>query len=160
MTAAPPLQIVTFRLGEDRFAADVFAVERVLRWQAPRAVPDVPAWIVGVIDVQDRVVPVVDLRRRFELPPAPPRPETRLLVLDVDGEWVAAVVDAVESVAPLDPSAVQPPPALFRGLAGRYLRGLVQRGEALVLILDVDPLFSTSERLVLEQVRGAGAADA
>jgi len=149
-------QIVTFRLGDDHFAADVYTVERVLRYTAPRAIPNVPPWIAGVIDYQERVVPVIDLRARFELPTVAPRPETRILVLNVDGEWVGAVVDAVVEVATLDPSAVQPPPALFHGLAGEYLKGIVRRREALVVVLDMTRLLSTSERLVLDRARGDG----
>ena len=61
-------KLVTFRLADDLFAADIFAVERVLRYQAPRSLPDMPPWIEGVIEYQQRVIPVVNLRRRFELP--------------------------------------------------------------------------------------------
>ena len=63
-------QIVTFRLGDELFAADIFSVERVLRYTPPTPVPNVPAWIEGVIDYQGRVVSVINLRRRFELPAA------------------------------------------------------------------------------------------
>ena len=61
-------KLVTFRLGEDHFAADIFSVERVLRYAVPTPVPDMPAYIEGVIDYQGRVMPVVNLRLRFELP--------------------------------------------------------------------------------------------
>ena len=61
-------KLVTFRLGDDHFAADVHAVERVLRYTVPTSVPDMPEYIEGVMDYLGRVVPVVNLRRRFELP--------------------------------------------------------------------------------------------
>jgi purine-binding chemotaxis protein CheW len=61
-------KLVTFRLGDDYFAADIFSVERVLRYTPPTSVPDMPAYIEGVMDYQNRVVPIVNLRRRFELP--------------------------------------------------------------------------------------------
>ena len=95
MTAVAPRvsQIVTFRLGDELFAADIFSVERVLRYTPPTPVPNVPAWIDGVIDYQGRVVPVIDLRKRFELPEAPVPADGRILVLTVDGEWVAVTVD-------------------------------------------------------------------
>ena len=71
-TTTAPLQpatvskIVTFRLAEDLFAADIYSVERVLRYQTPTPVPNVPEWIDGVIDYQGRVVPLINLRRRFD----------------------------------------------------------------------------------------------
>ena len=144
-------QIVTFRLGDELFAADIFSVERVLRYTAPTPVPNVPEWIEGVIDYQGRVVPVINLRRRFEMSKAPVASDARILVLTVDDEWVAATVDGVLDVSALDPSRLAPPPPLFKGLTASYVRGVVRRGERLVVFLDVPNLFATDERIVLER---------
>jgi purine-binding chemotaxis protein CheW len=144
-------QIVTFRLGDELFAADIFSVERVLRYTPPTPVPNVPSWIEGVIEYQNRVVPVINLRRRFEMPDAAVPADGRILVLTVDDEWVAATVDGVLDVSVLDAGRLAPPPALFRGLAASYLRGVVRRAERLVVFLDVARLFSTDERIVLER---------
>lgn len=144
-------KLVTFRLGDDHFAADVHAVERVLRYAAPTSVPDMPEYIEGVMDYLGRVVPLVNLRRRFELPVLPPGPETRTLVLNVSGEWIGVVVDSVTEVAPFDPSKVAPPPKLFRGLAAEYLKGIVRHGDRLVIYLDVEQLLSTTERIALQR---------
>jgi purine-binding chemotaxis protein CheW len=160
MTAsAVAAQIVTFRLGDELFAADIFSVERVLRYTAPTPVPNVPSWIEGVIDYQGRVVPVINLRRRFELPAAPIPADARILVLTVGDEWVAATVDGVLDVSVLDAARLAPPPALFRGLAASYLRGVVRRGERLVVFLDIARLFSTDERIVLERPSEEPARD-
>ena len=84
-------KLVTFKLGEDLFAADIYSVERVLRYQTPTPIPNVPEWIEGVIDYQERVVPVINLRRRFELPPLQAGNEMRTLVFNADGDWIAGV---------------------------------------------------------------------
>lgn len=144
-------KLVTFRLGDDHFAADVHAVERVLRYAAPTSVPDMPEYIEGVMDYLGRVVPLVNLRRRFELPVMPPGPETRTLILNVSGEWIGVVVDSVTEVAPFDPARVAPPPKLFRGLAAEYLKGIVRQGDRLVIYLDVEQLLSTTERIALQR---------
>jgi purine-binding chemotaxis protein CheW len=158
MTApATASQIVTFRLGDELFAADIFSVERVLRYSPPTPVPNVPAWIEGVIDYQGRVVPVINLRKRFELPAAPVPADARILVLTVEDEWVAATVDGVLDVTVLDAGRLAPPPALFRGLAASYVRGVVRRAERLVVFLDVGRLFSTDERIVMERPAGESA---
>ena len=151
-------KLVTFRLGDDLFAADIFAVERVLRYQTPTSVPDMPAWVEGVVEYQKRVVPVVSLRRRFELEDMPVRPETRILVLNTGGEWIGAVVDAVIEVSGVQPENIAPPPTLFRGLAGQYLKGIVRSGDKLVIVLDVGRLLAETGRLVLERAAAEASA--
>jgi purine-binding chemotaxis protein CheW len=144
-------KIVTFRLGEDLFAADIYSVERVLRYQAPTPIPNVPAWIEGVIEYLGRVVPVINLRRRFELPEVAVAAETRILVFNAGGDWVAALVDAVLEVSGLDQATASPPPPLFRGLSAEYLKGIVRRKDKLVILLDVARLLSSADRLALER---------
>ena len=160
MTSPAQAQIVTFRLGDDLFAADIHAVERVLRYAAPTPIPNVPAWIEGVIDYHGRVVPVINLRRRFEMPAAPSREDARIIVFTVAGEWIAATVDGVLDVTGLDEAGLVAPPPFFRGIAGEYLRGLVRRADRLVIVLDAARLLSTADRLALdESAGGAGMAE-
>ena len=151
-------KLVTFRLGDDLFAADIFSVERVLRYTAPTAVPDMPDYIEGVIDYQGRVVPIVNLRRRFEMPAMEVRNETRILVLHGAGEWIGVVVDAVTAVTAFDPASVAPPPNLFRGLAAEYLKGIVRMGERLVIFLDVERLLTSTERIALDRAEAEALA--
>ena len=157
MTHAPAHQIVTFKLGDDHFAADIFAVERVLRHAPPTLVPNMPPWIDGVLEYQHRIIPVVNLRRRFGMPDAPPRAETRILVLACEGEWIGVVVDAVQEVVAVAPAQLSAPPALFRGLSSEFLRGIVRSGDRLIVFLDVQRLLAASERLTLQQATAAVA---
>ncbi|HEU4566140.1 MAG TPA: chemotaxis protein CheW, partial [Gemmatimonadaceae bacterium] len=144
MSSASGHQLVTFRLDGDLFAADIFAVERVLRYQEPTAVPDVPSWIAGVMEYQGRIVPVIDLRARFELPASPPQIATRILIFVTESDWVGAVVDSVMEVVTVPAAQVAPPPPLFRGLSAEYVRGIVRRDERLMVYLDVARLLTAS----------------
>ena len=159
--AADRLQLVTFRVGEDQFAADIFSIERVLRFTAPRPIPNVPAWLEGVIDYGGRVVPVIDLRARFELGAAPNRESSRILVVVAGEDWIGAIVDGVDEVLTVAPAELSPPPALFKGLAKQYLRALVRRKteeEPVIVVLDVAQLLTARERIVLDQaVAGASS---
>jgi purine-binding chemotaxis protein CheW len=145
-------QLVVFRVGDDRFAADIFAVERVLRFTAPRPIPNVPAWLEGVIDYGGRVVPVIDLRMRFELPAAASRESARILVVVAGEEWIAAIVDGVDEVITVTAAQLEPPPPLFKGLAKQYLRALVRRHDHVIVALDVAQLLTAREQVILEQV--------
>lgn len=156
-TSTEGLQLVTFAIAGERFASDIFSVERVLRHTPPRTVPNTPPWLLGVIDYQERVVPVLDLRARFELPPAPPSAGTRIVVFDVGEQWVGAVVDAVHEVSTVARNEIEAPPPLFRGLTQDYVAGLLRRNDGVVIVLDATRLFTSQERLVLQ--RAAGAAD-
>ena len=150
MTTAAQTQIVTFRLADELFAADIASVERVLRHESPTPLPNVPDWIEGVIDYQGRVVPVIDLRRRLELAVGGNGDRARILVFTVADEWVAATVDAVLDVSAIADDAMVPPPPLVRGLAGEYVRGLVRRGDRRVLVLDAARLLSAADRLAID----------
>lgn len=155
----PPIQIVTFRLGDDTFAADVFAVERVIEYQRPKVIPSVPDWIEGVIEYQSRVVPAINLRRRFELPPASSSAVSRIIVFTVEKEWIAAVVDSVQEVRTVDSSLISAPPQMFNGLPCEYLRGILREGDKLTVYLDIARILSTNERIMLREIsEGAPAA--
>ena len=149
MTAAVAQQLVTFRLGDDQFAVDVSVVERVLRHTTPSVVPNLPAWIDGVIEHGGRVVPVIDLRTRFQMPRLAPRPEHRILVLAVGEELLGVTVDSVHEVLAVTAEEVAPPPPLFRGLAAEYLKGLVRRDGSLLIFLDVARVLTSSELIEL-----------
>ena len=92
-------------------------------------------------------MPILNLRLRFEMSRVEARSETRILILHAGGEWVGVVVDAVTAVTSFDPASVAPPPKMFRGLAGEYLKGIVRMGEKLVILLDVEKLLSSTERI-------------
>lgn len=153
-------QLVTFRLGDDLFAADIYSVERVLRYQPPTPIPNVPDWVDGVIEYRGRIIPVIDLRLRFGLARIEPRPESRILVFAVGNEWIGAIVDAVLEVASPTSEQLAPPPPLFRGLSAVFLRGVVRRDDRLIVFLEVTKLLTTDERLVLERAADGATHDA
>ena len=151
MTARAGHQIVTFRLGDDLFAADINDVERVLRYAEPTPVPNVPEWVQGVIEYRSRVVPVIDLRLRFELPEVATNGATRLMVLSSNGDWIAAIVDAVLEVVSIGNAPLAPPPPLFDGMAADFIKGILRRGDRLIIVLDVTRLLATRERLAFDR---------
>jgi purine-binding chemotaxis protein CheW len=145
------VQLVIFHLGADLFAADVFAVERVLRYTEPSTVPGVPKWIEGVMPYRDTVIPVVDMRHRIELPDAPITAETRILVFNGTGGWIGAIVDSVSEVAVIPTASVTPPPQLFHGLPAQFMRGIAKLGEQVIVVLDIDRVLTSMDRLEFER---------
>jgi purine-binding chemotaxis protein CheW len=154
------VKLVTFQLGLDLFAADVLSVDRVLRYTPPNAVPDVPAWIEGVVEHRGGVIPVVDLRRRVELSDDSITPETRMLVFNSRDGYVGAIVDMVHEVAEVSAEHISPPPPLFRGLSAEFIRGVAKVRDQLVVILDVDRVLSSTDRIKFDQSAHAAQAPA
>jgi len=152
------MKLVIFELGDDLYAADVLAVDRVLRYMAPSAVPDVPDWVEGVIEHRGTVIPVIDLRRRLGVAACSIGPGTRIIVLNTSTGFVAGIVDSVREVAVLPTGAVTAPPPLFRGMSAEAIRGIAKVGERLVVVLDVERVLATADRVLAErEVTGAGA---
>ncbi|HMA23422.1 MAG TPA: chemotaxis protein CheW [Gemmatimonadaceae bacterium] len=146
------VQLVIFHLGADSFAAEVFGVERVLRYTQPSSVPGVPRWIEGVMPYRDTVIPVVDMRHRIELPEAPITPETRILVFTGTGGWVGVIVDSVSEVAVIPAASLTPPPPLFHGLPAHFMRGIATVGEQVVIVLDIDRVLTSTDRIEFERI--------
>jgi purine-binding chemotaxis protein CheW len=143
------VRLVTFLIGDGLFAVDVHSVERVLRHQGASSVTDLPEWIEGVIEYQGQVIPIVDLRRRIEVANPARDPESRVLVLSTRTGWVGAIVDSVLAVAVVPKTDVSPPPPLFRGLSGDFIRGVAKIGEQLAVILHVDHMLTSTDRIVM-----------
>lgn len=152
------VKLVVFRIGDDLFAADVLAVDRVLRYTSPNPVPDVPRWIEGVVEHRGAVIPVVDLRRRIERDDVELSASTRILVFNTSDGFVGAIADAVVEVAVVPAAAVAPPPPLFRGLAADAIRGIAKVREELVVVLDVDRVLTRADRIVIDE-QGAVAGE-
>ncbi|HET7023751.1 MAG TPA: chemotaxis protein CheW [Gemmatimonadales bacterium] len=153
-TTGDEIQIVTFRVGTQEFGLNVFQVERILRYEAPSALPKAPDFLEGVVQFDGSVVPVVDLRKRLTLP-AERQEDTRLMVLDVDGQRVGIIVDQVLDVLRVDGGAVTAPPPIVRGLAAEYISGLLAQGPRTVVILNAGRLLTSKERLALAKVGAA-----
>lgn len=150
--AATRRQLVTFEAAGEQFAADIFAVERVLRYAPPRLLPSRASWLAGVIDHGGSAIPVVDLRERLGLPAGAPGADARILVVRVGESRVGLVVDAVHAVRTVEASAVEPPPPLYRGLAKEYLDGVARQGDGLLIVLATDRLLTSTETIEMEHV--------
>jgi purine-binding chemotaxis protein CheW len=151
MNTADHVQVVTFRLGSQEFAFDILQIERILRYEAPAPLPKAPEFLEGVIPYGAGAVPVVDLRKRFELD-APIREETRAMVLDLGDQRVAVLVDEVREVLRVDSTAIAAPGPMVSGLAAAYIAGIVPRPGRTIIILNARKLLSSTERLTLSGV--------
>jgi purine-binding chemotaxis protein CheW len=148
---ADQVQLVCFRVGGQEFALDILQVERILRHVVPAALPQAPPFLEGVVPYEGGVVPVVDLRKRFELP-ATLREETRLMIVDLDEQRVGVLVDQVREVLRVDSTTITAPGPMVSGLAAAYIAGIVTRPERTIIILNARKLLTSTERLALARL--------
>ena len=148
MNAADDIQVVTFQVGSQEFAFDILQIERILRYEPPAPLPRAPEFLEGVVPYAGGAVPVVDLRKRFELE-APIRDETRLMIVDLGEHRVGVLVDEVREVLRVDSRTIAAPGPVVRGLAAAYISGLVTRPGRTIIILTARTLLSSTARLAL-----------
>jgi purine-binding chemotaxis protein CheW len=125
----------TYALRSD----DVVQLEMV---GTPTPVPNAPAFVEGVVSVRGQVIPAVSLRARFGFARAEHDLRSRLIVVRSQGRTVGLVVDSAREFASIPPDAIRPLPEGVGGLSGHYLRGVAQRGERLMLVVDVPELLA------------------
>jgi purine-binding chemotaxis protein CheW len=153
MNTADDVQMVTFRVGTQEFAFDILQVQRILRYSAPSPLPKAPEFLEGVVPYEGGAVPVVDLRKRFDLD-APIREETRLMVVDLGDQRVGVLVDEVREVIRVDSTTIAAPGPMVSGLAATYIAGIITRPGRTIIILNARKLLSSSERHALTGIGG------
>jgi purine-binding chemotaxis protein CheW len=153
-TATPvaSLQFVSFRLDDTEFAVDVFTVQEILRYKPVIPVPEAPDFVRGVIDVRGRLLPVIDLRRRFGVESPMETGATRIMVAGFDGDQVGLVVDAVSEVMRVPASAVVDPPPYIRSVAAGYVRGIVRLEDRLVVVIELSRVLGSDELIALRDL--------
>jgi purine-binding chemotaxis protein CheW len=154
MNTGDDIQVVTFRVGRQEFAFDILQVERILRYIAPSPLPKAPQFLEGVLPYGGGAIPVIDLRKRFELE-ASIREETRLMVLELETQRVAVLVDEVREVLRVDTTTIAAPGPMVSGLAAAYISGIITRPGRTIIILNARKLLSSTERLALDQLGAA-----
>jgi len=146
---------LTFRLNEEIFAAEVSKVLEILEIPKITHVPRSPAFMRGVINLRGSVLPVIDTRAKFGLPPIADTINTCIVVMNHKfyGEQmsIGAIVDAVQEVMEINETAVQPAPTIGSQYKSEFLQGMVKLNEQFIMLLNVDLVFSTEEVSLLQE---------
>src|SRR5437868_8816399 len=143
-------QLVIFRLSAELYGVDISRVHEIIRLQTITRVPRAPSFVEGVINLRGKVIPVVDLRRRFGLPLAEHTRATRTIVVEIGDQVVGIIVDSVSEVLRVSTSTIEPPSPVVAGIDSEYLQGLAKLPERLVILLDLDRVLAREERRAIE----------
>ena len=140
------LQLVTFSIGEEEFGVDILSVQEIIRMMDITKVPRAPDFVEGVINLRGKVIPIIDLRRRFGLTTRDHDKHTRIIVIEINNMIVGFVVDSVSEVLRIPASTVEPPPPVVSGLESEYISGVGKLADRLLILLDLDRLLSREEQ--------------
>lgn len=132
------LHLVSFLVGPERFAVDIGSVQEITRTMRLTPAPQNMPGLDGILDLRGRMVPVISLSRRFGAGIQSPTELSRIVVVEAHGVSVGLLVDAVQEVIHIDLSIVEKNPQMTGGIDASFIGGTAQRGEALLLLLDLE----------------------
>ena len=126
------IQLVLFRMAGSEFGIEIKQVREINRVTAITRVPKSPDFLEGIMNLRGRIVPVVDLKKRFRLAPTETTSQTRIMIAEVGDQPVGLWVDKVVEVLKVPATAISPPPDMILTIAGEYLTGIVEVHDRLV----------------------------
>lgn len=141
----PILQWVTFRMEGEQYGINVMQVQEVLRMTEIAPVPGAPDYVIGIINLRGNVVTVIDTRKRFGLAEYETDDASRIVIIEVGGQVVGLLVDAVAEVVYLRVSQIESAPDVGNDESSKYIQGVVTRDEGLLILVDVNKLLSRDE---------------
>lgn len=131
-------QIVVFELHKEHYGVDIAAVEAIIKLQAITTIPCAPSYVLGVTNLRGKVLPVIDLRRRFGFPSVEATADTRIVVVQMGVHVVGVVVDGVSEVLAVDAASVEPPTPVTTTTDSVFIKGIARMDGRLIILLDLD----------------------
>ena len=143
---------LTFHLAGEDYGIDIAFVTEIIGIQKVTEVPDMPIFIKGVINLRGKVIPVMDVRLRFQMEEREYDERTCIIVVDLNGTAVGLVVDEVREVADIPENQVEPPPQTGKGQSSRYLKGMGKMDDEVKILLNAEKLLYDEELEKLETI--------
>jgi purine-binding chemotaxis protein CheW len=157
-STAQVAQYLTFTLGAEDYGVDILRVQEIRGWHPVTRVPNAPAYLLGVLNLRGTIVPIIDMRMRFNLEKVEYNPVTVIIVLSVkteSGQHVfGIVVDGVSDVLDVTAADIKATPDFGAAVNTDFISGLATKSERMVMLLDIDKLLSSAELTTLVATKG------
>jgi len=151
-TERQDIQLACFKVGGELYALDIIKIREIIRPQKLTVVPKAPRFIEGVINLRGVVIPVADLRKRFDHPCSTDLRKHRIIICSVSGRIVGLLVDEVLEVRRYGRQDIAPAPQFLKGPEAEFFLGVARRGDDLVMVLDLDRILSSDEQIALTKM--------
>jgi purine-binding chemotaxis protein CheW len=138
-------EFLTFRLGAEEYGIDILKVQEIRSYEQPTRIANAPAFIKGVVNLRGVIVPIVDLRLKLACDSAEVNGFTVVIVLNVRGRVVGAVVDSVSDVLELSADQIKPAPAMHSTIDSGFITGIGNVAERMLILMDIEALMSAAD---------------
>ncbi|MDA8213623.1 MAG: chemotaxis protein CheW [Clostridia bacterium] len=145
-------QFVVFQLSKETYGVDIAKVWEIITMQPITKVPHTAEFIEGILNLRGRVIPVIDLRKRFGLPQDEFTRSTRIVVIEISGNTLGMIVDGVSEVLRISSDIVEAPPPAISNVDADYLEGVAKLEDRLIILLNLDKVLNKQEKIELENV--------
>jgi len=157
-SAAAPLEVLTFTLGKEEYGIDIQRVQELRGYDTVTAIANAPDFIKGVVNLRGSIVPILDLRLKFNMDASAYDQFTVVIIVNVGGRLIGMVVDSVSDVIALSREQIKPPPQMSGLLDAEHLIGLGTVGERMLILIDLARLMSSASMGVIPAVAAPAAA--
>jgi purine-binding chemotaxis protein CheW len=147
---AAAAEFLTFRLGAEEYGIDILRVQEIRSYEAPTRIANAPSFIKGVVNLRGVIVPVVDLRIKLNCEKVEYNGFTVVIVLNVHGRVVGAVVDSVSDVLELSQDLIKPAPEMNTTVDTGFITGIASVGERMLILMDIEALMSSADMGLME----------
>lgn len=148
-------EFLTFSLGKENYALDILNVQEIRSYEQPVRIAGAPEFIMGVINLRGTMVPVVDLRVKFNTGVAEYSPFTVLIIITVANRLIGVIVDAVSDVVFLKPSQIRAAPAFSTAVDVGYIRGIAAVDERMLIVMNIEKLMRAGDMALMDDVLAA-----
>ncbi len=142
-------KFTVFTIADEEFGIQLDRVVEIVKPRKATSLPSLPAFIDGVINLRGTVIPLIDLRKRFNVKPSTSK--EKIIVTKLHGEKIGLLIDNVKEIVDIEQEQIAPPPAIFKGFRPEYLDGIGKVEDRLILILNLDSLLTSEEVILLEE---------
>lgn len=148
------LQLVTFHIGDEEFAVDILNIQGINRMVEITKVPNSPDYVEGIINLRGKVLPIINLRKRLEMPDIEYDKNTRFIVVEINGRVVGFIVDSVSEVLRISRTITEPPPEMASTVDSEFITAIGKLEDRLLILLNIEKILFNKETLSLTENQG------
>lgn len=137
--------LVTFRLGNGEYAIDIMQAKEIIKMEKITLIPNAPEFVEGVINLRGNIIPIIDLKKRFNLEETEGDKNTGIIIVKIEDVDMGIIIDAISKVVSISNSDIQPPPPMLSGIGQKYIKGVGKLEDKLLVVLDLEKLFASDE---------------